>query len=535
MSLRTCMSKWRGYETVDGSHTSTVYNCCYIPLVVENRLMTQNKLHLFLDTNLFIQCKDLKDIDWSIWAGFDEVHLCICRTVLREIDKHKTRGNDRLGRRARHTSTLFGRLVSSTSGFLQIHDRDPRVTLQLDTSLRPSEELAEVLDYSKPDDEILGFTYGFQKTNQEADVRLLTDDNVAMATAKSIGLNFEPVKDEWRLPPENSGIERENARLKEEINRLKNAEPNFRLRCVGENGAEVTSLALEETVYEPLTEDEIGVFVNSLENRFPAATDFGSPEPAERELPGSANRLFGLKETYTPASEEAIDRYANRDYPGWIEECRQILGKLHETFHSLNGYPSFCFEATNSGNRPGEDVLVRIEAKGNFSIRPPVYFDEPEAVVERELTLPAPPRPPKGEWTSLNSLLKQFALNTGNNPYFLGDRLYDHALNESLLTSVESNRRDPNSFYYKPNKSELPVESFSLECELWRHRIEPQQIEGEICFDPDLNEISGALNCQIHASNVSVPVDLTVPLRIIVVRENVIDYARTLVNRVCTG
>jgi len=54
-------------------------------------------LHLFPETNVFIQCRPLDELDWSAWAGFYEVHLVVCRPVQREIDNQKNRGNDRVG------------------------------------------------------------------------------------------------------------------------------------------------------------------------------------------------------------------------------------------------------------------------------------------------------------------------------------------------------------------------------------------------------------------------------------------------------
>lgn len=51
--------------------------------------MTTCTLSFFPDTNLFIQCRPLGELDWSEWADFEEVHLIVCRTVQREIDRQK--------------------------------------------------------------------------------------------------------------------------------------------------------------------------------------------------------------------------------------------------------------------------------------------------------------------------------------------------------------------------------------------------------------------------------------------------------------
>lgn len=46
-------------------------------------------LHLFADTNVFIQCAPLESLDVSICGDFAEVHLIVCRPVQREIDNQK--------------------------------------------------------------------------------------------------------------------------------------------------------------------------------------------------------------------------------------------------------------------------------------------------------------------------------------------------------------------------------------------------------------------------------------------------------------
>ena len=68
--------------------------------------MTKHTLYLFPDTNLFIQCRLLEQLDWSEWADFEEVRLIVCRPVQREIDNQQNRGNNRVAQRARNSLGL---------------------------------------------------------------------------------------------------------------------------------------------------------------------------------------------------------------------------------------------------------------------------------------------------------------------------------------------------------------------------------------------------------------------------------------------
>jgi hypothetical protein len=95
-------------------------------------------------------------------------------------------------------------------------------------------------------------------------------------------------------------------------------------------------------------------------------------------------------------------------------------------------------------------------------------------------------------------------------------------------------RRDPNGFYYKPQRSMIPGAEFSLECEQWRHGVEPESFRGEIHFDTDGAEIAGALECRIHAENLSDLTTVVVPVRINVRRVRSYDAAKNLVDFLVT-
>ena len=56
--------------------------------------VAKNILYLFPDTNLFIQCFPLEQLDWSEWREILEIHLMVCLPVQQEIDEQKTRGKN---------------------------------------------------------------------------------------------------------------------------------------------------------------------------------------------------------------------------------------------------------------------------------------------------------------------------------------------------------------------------------------------------------------------------------------------------------
>jgi rRNA-processing protein FCF1 len=51
---------------------------------------------LFIDTNAFLQLRDLKDLPWrDLFPGVRAVDLMIAHCVIEELDQHKTGTNKR--------------------------------------------------------------------------------------------------------------------------------------------------------------------------------------------------------------------------------------------------------------------------------------------------------------------------------------------------------------------------------------------------------------------------------------------------------
>jgi hypothetical protein len=155
----------------------------------------------------------------------------------------------------------------------------------LATALRPSPELAEVLDYDRTDDQLVGTAHAFVQQNPGAVVRVLTHDTGPMASAQMVGISIVPVSDDWLLPPEPSEVDKRIRSLEAEVARLTDAEPKFSIACIDTGGNELSRLEFEFVHYEPLTQAELSVLVEKLEQRFPLATDFGPRERTERATP----------------------------------------------------------------------------------------------------------------------------------------------------------------------------------------------------------------------------------------------------------
>ena len=485
--------------------------------------LKEGTLYLFPDTNVFLQCRSLNELDWSEWGDYEEIHLIVCQPVQREMDKHKNRGNDRIGKRARKTYSMFRQIILNEQDYELIQQTGPRVVLSLDVSISPNEMQLTSLDYSKNDDQLVGCVHAYRERNACLDVRLLTHDIGPMMTAKSVRVPFVAVPDSWLLPPEPNKTEKELTKVSRELDRLKELEPRFRTRCLDEWENEIDAIEISYTVYEPLTGDDLAGLIDSLTAEFPIATDFGPREPIERAS------LWGWKDVYTPADDEAIASYTTQEYPSWIEKCKRVLSNLHGELQG-QARPAVHFGATNEGIRPGKKVLVILAAKGRFEISaPPVEGGSSDESGKVSLQLEKPPKPPHGEWKSTSALS---LLATLSDAVSTGKAWQDSMPTIARLPWATADRsRDPDCFYYKPERPNGPVQSFMLECEQWRHGKGEEVFEAEIWIDGDEDKISGALELEIHAENISRPTRRIWPVRIMVTRKSARDHAFELVKK----
>ena len=477
-----------------------------------------NTLYLIPDTNVFIQCRPFEEFGWDQWyCDYDEVQIVICRPVQRQIDNLKYKGNGRVGKRARKANSMIGQILDSGNRYLEINQTGPRVNLSLDFSFNPSAVLANHLDYSDVDNQIVGYLHAFRELHAGVESRLLTNDIGVMATAEMLNLPYDRVRPGWLLEPESSNEARRIKKLEAENKRLREKEPQFRVKCLDDDGNESHDITVEASLFLPLTHDDVHELMNRIRVRFPIAVDFGSREHATRR-----QRSFGIlsnPEVYTPASDDDIAAYRDQKYPDWLEKCETKLRKLHDALQIAEGPPEFCIVAENAGTRPGKDVLVTFSANGEFQIRPPPWNDEHEEQEEDNdsksirsdtdtLKLPDPPVPPRGQWSA--------ELGRYGDVFGHFDRLHRNLTGVHHIPSLLDPRpeRDPNEFYYKGGRPENAGAGFSLQCGQWRHSIGEEQFIGELFFDHEAGDVTASLECEIHAENLATPVKLTIPVNI---------------------
>ena len=487
--------------------------------------MSEKILYLFPDTNLFIECKPLAELDWSEWSEFTEIHLIVCRPVTRELDYQKGRGNSRVARRARSTYQFFAPLAEDGKDFLEIQNSTPVVKLFLEGMGQPSPELKETLDYSQTDDQIVGSLHRFRRDNPEADARLLTGDRGPMMAARSLELPRVPIREAWRLPPEQNEVEKENTRLRQRVIQLEKAEPSFDVQLIDDNEEPLKNLRVEFEVFEPLSEQEVNALVQLIAENLPVVTAFPN-DPPTREDNSTAVGIF-----YLPTHGE-IAKYKEQAYPEWLEKCRTALSNIHTDLQREAGPPSFSLSIANEGTRPGKDTLVNIIAEGNFEISPPPFGSASEGAFQEGPSLPYPPQPPQGRWGSQgNSRRTPRSLRISTK-----DRGPLHSLRSTIralypISNPSTTPPDPNTVYFRHERPDLPEKIITLECQQWRHGTGSVIFQGDLHFDLSSESARGLLICEVHAENLSAHVREQFPVRITTRKSASTDPARDLVQK----
>lgn len=485
-------------------------------------------LYLFPDTNLFIQCKPLEELDWSLWGDFDEVRLLVCRPIQAEIDSHKGKGSGRLSKRARAASSIFRKALLADNDYIEVCSKQPLVSLYIRQDLKVDPGLDQQLSYSERDDQLVGIASLFAKANLDADVRILTHDTGPMASAKLAGVAFCEIPDDWLLPPETDESEKRVSALQSELMRYKKAEPSFDVQFANTE-TNVSALEAEIITYEPLDRSQVAALLEKLKIRFPVATDFGPRVPQERTK-SSPFGLFGEgREIFTPASEAEILKYTEEHYPNWVSKCEHIFNNLHTALAARTPWPVFRIRLRNIGARPADDALIVFSARGPFQVcSPKSSSDEPSA--EDELTLPPPPWVPRGSWRQARTFpgMENFGTVHARSVGFDVS-----SLDAILRTPV--NKRDPNAFYWKPSRPEAPVQTCSIECKQWRHLVESQEIDLAVHCQLTPGQVSGVLGVEVHASNMTEVFVKREPLHLLVRQGDTFDRALELVNQLIDG
>ena len=418
-------------------------------------------IYLFADTNLLLHYQPLHQIDWSKLGDFDQIEVIVCRTVQREIDRLKDGRDGRRSDRARKAASTF--LEIAQLGSQEQRTASPHVTLNLDETSRPKQDLDNLLDYSQNDDRIIGHLAQFREDNPFADVRLLTRDSGLVLTARNLSLPCEVPPDDWLLRPEPDDRDRKIQELTRQLGELQAQEPAFQFSCDQQSDARPGHVEIAYEAFRPLDQTERVQVLQRLQNLYP-------PTVVKKD------RL----------SAKAISYYEERGYLEWIAQCRELLDLVNFAVQ-FEHCPELTVRIQNNGSRPATSALVEIRVTGTFGLTAPMS-ELKEIGLAPVAARPIPPEQPQPQswWTTMlhldgSSLLARRELDFS--PRF----------------------RDQEDFEYASEVRAEPEPSLRFTCDLWRHSLEPKEFTVRLVPATIDSPITGEIICAVHADNLTKP------------------------------
>ncbi|MDZ4812314.1 MAG: PIN domain-containing protein [Pseudomonadota bacterium] len=476
--------------------------------------MEKKKLVLFPDTNVFIQCKDLREVQWTLWGNAEEIALYVARPVVAEIDHQKSKGQGRIATRARKASALFKEIITSRQAHV-VRTSNPSIRLHIRQDLKPDQNSSELLDYTERDDQLVGIAWGFAKTNPDLDVRILTHDAGPLASAQMVGLNFDDVPDDWLLAPESDERDKREAALTSDLNQYKKAAPAFKT-WFEHDGERISVLKTNCLAFSALDPKQIASLIDRITARYPVAEDFGSREWLTRGTAEGRSKLGEHHDGFIPASADQIDEYKDA-HARWLKQCEARLRRLHVELTDQAPRPELWVWIENTGAKPADDALVSLAAEGSILILPISSSDDDDKAIAPDMRdLPKPPNVPRGS-------------------YWKGIAAAELAMSviapRQFLPSMPQLNRERNAFYWRPERPSLPVASMELECAQWRHQISAECFRVTVLLDSSSPEVSALLRVKVHAANLIEAHEARIPVNIAVNEVSAWEKAQELVNR----
>ena len=255
--------------------------------------------------------------------------------------------------------------------------------------------------------------------------------------------------------------------------------------------------------YPELTDGELTVLINSVQEKYPMVTDFNE-ESRSQESRGFASVFVGMK--YNPPKAEDIAQYQNEDYPEWLEAVKSFFKKVHAKMTVRTKVVNFKLE--NIGNVPAENLIFEISAEGSVYLCPKNQFKEPVPV---DQDFPPVPESPRGSW--VRTIYAYNNLVSGKITEILPD---------VLKNFPNIPKRDRNAFYLKRvGKSISKIHEY--ECDEFRHKVNPQIFPVVIIAANHKEGKIGAVICKVTAKNLSEPATFTFPVEAQITNKNTFD------------
>lgn len=292
--------------------------------------------YLFLDTNMYLHCKDAEEIDWKcLVTGGEDFTIVIPPIVIREIDKIKDRERGKVQARAKKVSSRFGDI------FLE----GKKMKMKYKNCEDPTNDLFEKYKFNKDvfDDWFILSAKIFPESDN---VVIIARDNGILMKAKDNGFTFFRISDDFLLKVEKSEEEKEIQRLKEELEVYKNRKPNPQITFEDGN----TMLRLKKPTPKDL-EAEIEKYLEKEKLKYPCHTF----SETDNYLGITLSSIWGNE--YNKQREEYFGEY--KEYIRFIVQNEILSERMKEVKFVVSNF---------LGTAPTGDMNIFINIPANIKL-----------------------------------------------------------------------------------------------------------------------------------------------------------------------
>jgi hypothetical protein len=435
------------------------------------------------DTNFFLQCQPADKIGWAQVTQESDIVLLVVREVRKELDRLKSGGNQRRSKRARSASATLRRLTSEGLPEIELRPSGPRVVLRAAPRPEPA-SLPSEYRIETPDERIVAEAYAArQMVNTE--VTFLSHDSVPLEDAAGLGLPAQVIPEDWLLDPEPSDLERELGDVKRRMKALEGRVPDV---VIGLPGHASGTVQVSSPYFPPLSDAFIAAAMREVRKKHPLAA-----------APDTFTRL-GRNAELEYAEEARRTKYA-KDHAQWLVDLKFALGDLCRDFCEDPNGIKLPLSIANHGHAAAENLIVRIEAHGDFHL---VDVDALEEEDGPPWYFPRPPAPPRQFDSGGLSGMDYFLRGPSFNPH--------HYAPLRLPTPAIARDRHVLYWEYDDDRHATRIEG---QCADFRHGLRPEEVVLSLERNAIGDEpIRGALSVLVSAGNLAEPTKVTFPILI---------------------
>jgi len=298
---------------------------------------------IFVDTNAFIQLRDLADLPWrELLPGADHVAVMVARPVIEELDRFKVSTKARLRDRSRRALAMIDEAAETDERTVVLREQPPRVTLTIAPRRRPDWSSYPDLDEGSNDDRLVVAAAEFG-----GGAELLSHDTGPRLSAKDAGLTAHAPPASWLLPEQLTDERRKLTQTERDLKAALDRRPAVRISFPDALDGVVVHVSPTLPPLDPIVRGRLVERV--LE---------GNP-PHRLRVDPMRSLVFGG--SFGSIGEYQIESY-NEGYAAYRVAVASYFETLHEPIARIAQLPRIAFEVENVGQVSIMQLVVGISS-----------------------------------------------------------------------------------------------------------------------------------------------------------------------------